>query len=169
MRQIIFISFLLLSQLGFSQLLINDTSKAIIEKTFQFRGIQVKKVNEELIDRTVLSSIKIRTYGTISDTLTTQLVEQIDIVELQSSLDVYNFLLNWIPFDCIDESPLQDLPLLDLRGSRKFLKAEEKRLPFLNGTQQIFTTGPLRFVIIFSSIDIVIVKRDGSYIVFYNE
>ena len=169
MRQILLL-LLLVSKMGFSQLLlINDTTEAMIEKTFQFRGIQVKKTNEELLDRTVLSSIKIRTYGALSDTLTTQLVEQIDIVELQSSLDVYNFLLDWKPFDCIDESPLHDLPLLDLRGSRKFLKAEEKRSPFLNGTQQIFTTGPLRFIIIFSSIDIVIVKRDGSYIVFYNE
>lgn len=172
MKKLLILIFLLnILNISLGQNLLNsDTVKIHMTKTFEFNRAQIKYYNRQEIDRDIKTLFTISTYGLYSDTLNTALVEQIDKVTLISSVDVYNFLFNWVMFDSIDETPFHDLPLLPLKGTREFLKPTSKRYPFLNGTQQIFTFGKNnKAIIIFTKYDFTVVKDDGSYIVFYYE
>lgn len=167
---------LLLSNSLFSQTLFNDSTKGPIKREFDFFSAEVVKSDGSTLDISIETSISFKSFGIVNEQINTQIVEQIRELWIKSSVDVYNFLLGWDAFRCDEVSPFQNLPVLPLKGTRYFLKDEQKSGPF-KGTQQIFEIfingKTVKLVVHFqrtedTELEITIIKQNGTYITFYN-
>lgn len=174
--QKIVLSLLLITNQLYSQSLINDTIKGVIIKEYDFFSAEVFKLDGKTIDVSLETSIIFRSYGDMSEEISTNIIEQIDKVYIKSSPDVYNFLLGWERFNSNELSPLEKLPMLSLLGTRFFLSNNQKSELF-KGTQQIFTVNindkPVYLIVHFqrtnnTGLEITIIKENGTFITFYN-
>ena len=176
MQKILLLSLLFITNQLYSQFLINDTTKGVIIKEYDFFSAEVFKLDGKTIDVSLETSIIFRSYGDMSEVISTNIIEQIDKVYIKSSPDVYNFLLGWERFNSNEQSPLEKLPMLSLLGTRFFLSNNQKSELF-KGTQQIFTVNindkPVYLIVHFqrtnnTGLEITIIKENGTFITFYN-